>query len=244
MGCESLSRLDVLVTVVSTPAPTAPASQEFCTSGTIANLSATGSGILWYASATGGNPLPANTALSNGTHYFASQTVSGCESQLRFEVTVSIITVNTSVTQIGVTLTAVANGAGYQWMNCTTNAIINGAVAQSYTPSQNGIYAVIITQNNCSDTSVCISILTVGLAEEIAANGIKVFPNPATDVVSSIVSRELVGTVYSVIDNLGRIVCSGNFLSESLSLNISDLPAGTYTIRYGVRSQKNISIVK
>jgi hypothetical protein len=82
------------------------------------------------------------------------------------------------------------------------------------------------------------------LTEEIAANSIKIFPNPATDVVSIIVSRELVGTVYSVIDKLGRIVRSGNFLSESSSLNISDLPAGTYTIRYGVRSQKNISIVK
>jgi hypothetical protein len=244
MGCESLNRLDVLVTVVSTPAPTAPASQEFCTSGTIANLSATGSGILWYASATGGNPLPANTALSNGTHYFASQTVSGCESQLRFEVTVSIITVNTSVTQVGVTLTAVANGAGYQWMNCTTNTIINGAVSQSYTPSQNGVYAVIVTQNNCSDTSVCISILTVGLAEEIAVNGIKVFPNPATNVVSIVVGRELVGTVYSVIDNLGRIIRSGNFLSESSSLNISDQPSGAYTIRYGGKNHKSHSFVK
>jgi hypothetical protein len=99
-GCESLNRLDVLVTVVSTPAPTAATLQEFCISGTIANLSATGSGILWYSSATGGNPLPTNTSLTNGTHYFASQTVSGCESQMRFEVTVSIITVNTSVTRL------------------------------------------------------------------------------------------------------------------------------------------------
>jgi hypothetical protein len=163
---------------------------------------------------------------------------------LRFEVTVSIITVNTSVTQVGVTLTAVANGAGYQWMNCATNTIINGAVAQSYTPTQNGVYAVIVTQNNCSDTSLCISVLTVGLAEEIAANGIKVFPNPATDVVSIIVGRELVGTVYSVIDNLGRIVRSEIFSSESSSLIISDLPAGAYTIRYGVKKPKNLTIVK
>jgi hypothetical protein len=82
------------------------------------------------------------------------------------------------------------------------------------------------------------------LDEEIAANGIKVFPNPATEVVSIIVGRELVGTPYSVIDNLGRIILSEIFSSEATSLNISDLPAGVYTIRYGGKNQKNLTIVK
>ena len=243
-GCESLTRLDVLVTVVSTPAPTASVSQSFCTSGTVANLTATGSSILWYAAATGGNPLPTNTPLTNGTHYFASQTVSGCESFSRFEVTVSIITVNTSVTQIGVTLTAVATGAGYQWLNCTTNAIINGAVGQSYTATQNGIYAVVVTQNNCSDTSVCISILTVGLAREIAANGIKVFPNPTSDFVTVNVSPDLLGSNYMILDKLGKVVFSGIFKDENTNINLSGCASGLYSLVYGSRNQHSFQLLK
>ena len=92
-GCESTSRFDVTATVVATPpAPTGSASQSFCTppNPKISDLTATGTNIQWYASSTGGSPLASNTVLSNGTHYFASQTVSGCESTLRFDVTVSI----------------------------------------------------------------------------------------------------------------------------------------------------------
>src|SRR6185295_8314436 len=85
-GCESSTRLDVTVTVTTTPgAPTGSATQSFCSgdSPTVANLAPSGTAIKWYAAASGGSPLAGTTALVNGTHYFASQTVSGCESSTR-----------------------------------------------------------------------------------------------------------------------------------------------------------------
>jgi hypothetical protein len=51
------------------------------------DLRATGEGIKWYAADNGGEPLAAITELEDGHQYFASQTVSGCESTLRFAVT-------------------------------------------------------------------------------------------------------------------------------------------------------------
>ena len=92
-GCESSTRLDVTVTINSTPlAPSGPASQTFCsgTSPAINNLSITGTAIQWYAAPAGGSPLPLSTPLVNGTHYYASQTVMGCESTLRLDVTVTV----------------------------------------------------------------------------------------------------------------------------------------------------------
>jgi hypothetical protein len=62
----------------ATAAPTALA-QAFCTSGTVADLVATGTAIQWYAAATGGDVLTSTTALSAGT-YYASQTLNGAES--------------------------------------------------------------------------------------------------------------------------------------------------------------------
>src|SRR5690554_3315232 len=79
-GCES-SRTGVQVTV--NPIPSAPAAvtpQSFCGSATVADLTATGSNLQWYAAATGGLPLSSGTALTNGATYYVSQTVNGCES--------------------------------------------------------------------------------------------------------------------------------------------------------------------
>lgn len=83
-GCESLTRTALSVNINVIAAPTVPAAtQEFCNAGTVANLVATGTGIKWYAAATGGTALTATAALVNNTQYFASQTVGGCESVAR-----------------------------------------------------------------------------------------------------------------------------------------------------------------
>jgi hypothetical protein len=81
-----------LYTSCTTPAPTGALTQTFCATPapTIASLTATGTGIQWYASATGGTALATTTALANGTTYYASQTVSGCESTTRLAVTVTL----------------------------------------------------------------------------------------------------------------------------------------------------------
>lgn len=71
------------------PAPTGDAVQSFCTTSTVADLTATGSGIQWYLTASGGSPLDPGTTLLHNTHYYASQTVDGCESVLRLDVLVS-----------------------------------------------------------------------------------------------------------------------------------------------------------
>ncbi|MCB0533908.1 MAG: choice-of-anchor D domain-containing protein [Lewinellaceae bacterium] len=82
-----------VITVISTAAPTGSVSQTFCSSAnpTVADLVATGSNIQWYDMASGGSLLPSGTALVDGTHYYASQTSSGCESISRLDVTATII---------------------------------------------------------------------------------------------------------------------------------------------------------
>ena len=90
-GCTTLSRTPVTLTVQQTPAPTANTIQSFCDleNATISNLTATGTDILWYSSATGGNALNGSELLTTGT-YYASQTVLGCESPTRFAVDVTV----------------------------------------------------------------------------------------------------------------------------------------------------------
>ena len=86
----------ITVTVNPLPvAPTATASQAFCGSATIADLSATppgGSTVKWYAAISGGSALAVGTALTSGTTYYAESenTTTLCVSASRTAVAVTI----------------------------------------------------------------------------------------------------------------------------------------------------------
>jgi hypothetical protein len=58
---------------------------------TVGDLHATGSGIKWYAASSGGAALASGASISNGTTYYASQTVSTVESSARFPVAATIL---------------------------------------------------------------------------------------------------------------------------------------------------------
>jgi hypothetical protein len=89
-SCESAARFDVTATVTNTATPTGTAAQSFCSGSTVANLSATGTAIKWYTASSGGTALVSTTVLTNGTHYYATQTLNGCESTSRLDVTAII----------------------------------------------------------------------------------------------------------------------------------------------------------
>lgn len=96
-GCESYTRTVVAVTITDTNSPPGNNSQSFCAidNPTVANLSAAGENIKWYAfdyeTVPGAQPLQSTVALVDGGVYYASQTpVGGCESTGRLKVTVTI----------------------------------------------------------------------------------------------------------------------------------------------------------
>jgi hypothetical protein len=84
-------RKSIIITIKNTPAPTGAAKQQFCNDTTIAALAVNGIAVKWYATATGTTALNNTTSLVNGTTYFATQTIDGCESTNRFQTTVGVI---------------------------------------------------------------------------------------------------------------------------------------------------------
>ena len=87
------SLVTVTLTINDIVAPTAPITQAFCDAATVADLAiTTGVSIQWYDEANGGSPLDDSTPLVDGETYYATQTdaTTGCESSIRFEVTISI----------------------------------------------------------------------------------------------------------------------------------------------------------
>jgi hypothetical protein len=80
--CTS-DRVEEAVTVTPAPAlPTGDSAQNFVAGETLADLDVTGQNLIWYSDAGGTIVIPDTTLLVDGTTYYVSQTVGGCESEL------------------------------------------------------------------------------------------------------------------------------------------------------------------
>lgn len=111
--------------------------------------------------------------------------VFGCDSMV--DINLTIDTVNVSVVKTPLMLKAVAVGARYQWLDCSSNMdSIYGDTSQVFIPmsNANGEYAVQVTQNGCVDTSECISINDIGLDKPDLTNTMWVYPNPSKEKVN------------------------------------------------------------
>jgi gliding motility-associated-like protein len=92
IGCISNATIATIIPFTNfTIPPTVISPQTFCIQNPsfISSISITGQNIKWYDTAIGGNVLPIATILTNGTTYFASQTINSCES-LRVPILISI----------------------------------------------------------------------------------------------------------------------------------------------------------
>ena len=183
-GCEKI--MPVTVTINVTSAPTGAATQTFCGSANITQLVATGSGVKWYDAATGGNLLPNITAigLTNGTTYYATQTVNGCESTTRFAVTAVINAIPTApnaAAQDFCSAPTVAqllpNGSTINWYDVSTA----GSPLASSTVLSATTYYVSQTINGCESARTAVTITITPIAAPTGAASQTIFGGVAAD---------------------------------------------------------------
>ena len=135
----------------------------------------------------------------------------GCDSILFLDLTLH--RVDTSVSLSNVTLTANATNVSYQWLNCDTDSLISGATNQTFTPLVDGNYAVIISDNLCTDTSACIAVNGIGLIENDFL-GINLYPNPTRGTFTVELQQTNGRISLSLTDALGKLV-SKEIVSEN-----------------------------
>ena len=154
--------------------------------------------------------------------------VLGCDSII--ETTVEVTEVEIGVTEDNGTLTATASGADYQWLDCDNgDAPLLGATDQAYTTMSNGNYAVEVTLDGCTDTSDCIQVITVGLANNETST-LLIYPNPAGNELTVESDGSIVA--IEVMDATGKLVLQTNTVSNRETMDVSQLPTGIYTIRF------------
>ena len=137
------------------------------------------------------------------------------------------------------TLTVEGENAEYQWIDCADNSPINDATAQSFTPTENGSYAVIVNIDGCIDTSSCTSVNTVSINSVLQQN-LNVFPNPSSGIF--IVENEHIGQNYAVTDIYGRQIEQGKIKETSMQLHLSQYADGIYFLK--LENQNSIKLLK
>jgi hypothetical protein len=166
-----------------------------------------------------------NTYSVSGTYTDTLTTITGCDSIVTLVLDVTDI--DGTVSLSGITITANQPGAEYQWIDCSGGTPVAGETGQSFTPAANGIYAAVIGFGNCSDTSECTAITTIGL-HELTQSAPEIWPNPNN---GSFTIRSGVAGTFTLTDEAGRTLATFPLdAANDHSFTFSGLQSGVYFI--------------
>jgi len=248
-SCESSTRLDVTAYVNSISSPTGASSQNFCQGATVANLSAEGSNIKWYANSFEGVQLSLNTLLVNNIQYFATQTLSGCESTTRLIVSVKVNPVPLPPTgpsiqsfENGKTISDLtATGTNVKWYGSSNDASTKANPIPPAQPLTNGMtYFATQTIGDCESNeslAVTVSIIT---SIELSNSTLEYHPNPVKDFLTITVGYQI--ETITVINTVGQKVITKSINDTHVNLDMTELESSIYLIY--IQSKDKISSFK
>jgi len=162
-----------------------------------------------------------------GTYMQSFISQSGCDSIV--ELTLKETTIEFDLSQTDGTLMISAVTGDISWINCDTNFEIEGESANTFTPEEDGSYAVQIEYSGCNVTSDCVNVMSSSLIDLSKNSEIVLFPNPAKDFIfidSNSASGEFVTAEF--------VSLVGQTLTKKIDnnmINISDLKSGFYFVK-------------
>ncbi len=149
-----------------------------------------------------------------------------------------------SVSQTGNTLKADLMGATYQWIDCSTNSAIMDSTARVLTPSENGDYAVLITESGCADTSDCIPLTLTSIPKNVddVLATIQVSPNPVSRFGTIFIDLDKGHTSVKVTmsDLMGRTLYDWEYQGVQYIQTRVEAKPGIYVLRINVDGASKI----
>jgi hypothetical protein len=172
-----------------------------------------------------------STYSTAGTYTDVFTATNGCDSAVTTTLAVTAVDVSVSPAANTITSLNFNSGVTFQWIDCNNNnAFIPNEQGQVYTATANGDYAVIVTENNCSDTSVCTNIIVSGVNEIDNSLSLTISPNPTNNDIN--VSFVNVDEIMNVVltDAQGKIVFQTKSPSNNLQIDLSKESKGIYML--------------
>jgi hypothetical protein len=132
---------------------------------------------------------------------------------------------------------------------CTTDASGN-VYMTGYTQSNSGIattgaHQAVNGNSGYSDAFlVKFNGISLGINETINDKLFSIYPNPAQSIVNVKADAKLIGTVYTIYDNTGKVVLSGTINAENTSIELGNLSVGIYLFSAGENVQQTFKVIK
>jgi hypothetical protein len=180
----------------------------------------------------------------SGTYTAVIENAVGCDSTINIAVTFASFNLDVSVSDPE--LMSEDDDAFYQWVDCNAGFTqIDGATAQSFIPTENGAYAVVLTEGFCEEMSDCYTISTVGIAEDKSTTLFNIYPNPINDRFLIELGKVYKNGMITISNITGQIVQMESFTNQSI-INVDFAqPAGVYFVHIKADEEaKTVRIVK
>lgn len=179
---------------------------------------------------------------SDGEYISILPSQTGCDSLVMTSISVNAVDI--SVTADGVLLTSGAVNATYQWIDCdNNNEMISGATEQSFTATQNGNYAVIVSENNCTDTSLCYAVTTVGIKDFNFKDSFELFPNPVKEQLTVKTGDGGISGQIEIWSILGKVVYSEEVQdAHYVNILMNGFTSGVYFLK--IHAEKETAVFR
>jgi hypothetical protein len=132
---------------------------------------------------------------------------------------------------------------------CTSDASGN-VYMTGYTQSSSGIATAGAHQTAKGNSGysdaflVKFSGISVGINETINDTLFTIYPNPTQSIVNVKADTKLIGAVYNMYDNTGKVVLSGKINTENTSVDLEKLAAGIYLFSIGENVKQTFKVIK
>lgn len=243
-GCDSIIYLDIRINAL--PVVDAGADQAICLGDTL-TLGGNPTGplnasYLWNNSSSlnlnqVSNPISSPTITTNYTVVVTDQL--GCTNT--DDITVTVNSIDTTVSINGLLLTANQINAKYNWLDCNNNYLPINDTNRTFNAIVNGNYAVEIISNGCIDTSACIPIISVGVPIH-QSNVFGFYPNPTSGKVCFSINNS---HRFEVFNMRSKLVLEGVLTTSNNSIDLTEFSDGIYYLKVDIKDQtKVLKIVK
>lgn len=104
-----------------------------------------------------------------------------------------------------------------------------------------GIWNRALTQEEITSL---YSVSPLVINEDLQSNLFSVYPNPAQNQINVNTDDKLVGSVYTIYDNIGKVVKTGKLNSVNTTIELNDLSGGFYFFRVGDNFKQTFKVIK
>jgi hypothetical protein len=163
----------------------------------------------------------------SGTYTFNLFTEKGCDSLVIVELEIVEYDDGIIVNENEI-MASEEEGDIYQWYDCDTEMMIEGATERTFSPEKDGSYRVQVFKEICSFFTDCV-VFTLVNTKDIGFEVI-IAPNPTNGIVYLKGQSNIFEYTFKIFDNNGRAVLSPNAIKDGI-IDMRHLNSGIYLLR-------------